>query len=539
MKNKKIISSLLATLLAISITLIDHQVKADEFGNQAGYYVTETDNPYQAINYFNEQHHSLHDYIMSNVNEFVTLSPQKASQELNRLVALAKQAAGQLVAQLQSQKLSPKEYNDAIERRNTIHKNIQNLVNQESAKINGIQQEYNTLVNQRNQAVNQINTLLKTIHFDGTGSVDQVKAMFQELADRVNPLVENIITYKNQALDLQSQLDNYPSPALEAEIAKLTNKEAAEVKPLKSDSQLVENADEEKPVETEDKKPVVETDANYTKPEETEKAANNTVTSYDQLKAVLKDKVDNRVPTMTVNMELKSEQEVQVYQQKLGDILRELGNLFGTTTQFSAQTKISLFQRGGQVERVLVSSDIAIEYTIKQDQVALSKEYKNFVANFVKENITDKNITSDYEKAKIIHDHIVNSYEYATEELQTTHETVSGISVHAPEALYKDKRGVCQAYAVMFRDMAVAAGLDAWYVTGKADIIGDPVSGNHAWNIVKIDGTNYYVDATWNDTARTNKYFLAGKQVTDEEHTLDPAYNDLASSIPNASYRQI
>ncbi|MGL6299991.1 transglutaminase domain-containing protein [Streptococcus iniae] len=69
---------------------------------------------------------------------------------------------------------------------------------------------------------------------------------------------------------------------------------------------------------------------------------------------------------------------------------------------------------------------------------------------------------------------MVNSYAYATEELASNHETASKISVHAPEALYKDKRGVCQAYAVMFRDMATAAGLDAWYVTGKSNIIGDP-----------------------------------------------------------------
>ncbi|HGK7767932.1 TPA: transglutaminase domain-containing protein [Streptococcus pyogenes] len=38
---------------------------------------------------------------------------------------------------------------------------------------------------------------------------------------------------------------------------------------------------------------------------------------------------------------------------------------------------------------------------------------------------------------------------------------------HTPKALYRSKCGVCQAYAVMFKDMAEAAGLSARYVIKK------------------------------------------------------------------------
>ncbi|MGL6299990.1 hypothetical protein ACR31S_08480 [Streptococcus iniae] len=68
---------------------------------------------------------------------------------------------------------------------------------------------------------------------------------------------------------------------------------------------------------------------------------------------------------------------------------------------FSAKSNFTMYQKGGQIEQILVSSDITVEYTVKKDQVALTKEYKNFVSHFVKENITDKNITSDYEKQKL------------------------------------------------------------------------------------------------------------------------------------------
>lgn len=198
----------------------------------------------------------------------------------------------------------------------------------------------------------------------------------------------------------------------------------------------------------------------------------------------------------------------------------------GTATEFNAKSNISTYTLGGQIQRIIVKSDITITYTLKGDMVGLHKEYKQFVDSFVKENITNKNITSDYEKAKVIHDHLVNNYTYATEELATTRETASGISIHAPEALYKDKRGVCQAFAVMFKDMAATAGLSVWYVTGQAG------GGNHAWNIVTINGVKYYVDTTWDNNIKSNKYFLVGKTIMDADHLLDSQYNALAKDIP-------
>ncbi|AGM99229.1 transglutaminase domain-containing protein [Streptococcus iniae] len=537
-KKKKIISGLLATLLATSLTVAGNQVHADAFSNAEVYYRTETANRNQAVNYYNQQNQSLHQFIHDNIDQFVSFSSQNANKELNRLIALAKQADNQLVTQLQSQQLTVKAHNEALKRRELIHANIQTLLNQETAKVNSMQMRYNTLVNQRNNAVRQITLLLERIHFDENGNLNQLKIMFQEVADGINPLVEQITSYKNEALNLQYELDNYSATALEAEIRKLTSPDNFNISPVKAESTLIDSSDSEKPAETENNKANIETNtsAAVSKAVETPKNDQNTVASYEALKSFLTEKVDNRTPNITVKMSLKDRQEVNVYQEKLQKILNDLANLFGTATMFSAKSNFTMYQKGGQIEQILVSSDITVEYTVKKDQVALTKEYKNFVSHFVKENITDKNITSDYEKAKVIHDYIVNSYAYATEELASNHETASKISVHAPEALYKDKRGVCQAYAVMFRDMATAAGLDAWYVTGKSNIIGDPVSGNHAWNIVKIDGTNYYVDATWDDTANTRDYFLAGKTVMNKEHVLDTAYSAIAASIPNDNY---
>lgn len=66
----------------------------------------------------------------------------------------------------------------------------------------------------------------------------------------------------------------------------------------------------------------------------------------------------------------------------------------------------------------------------------------------------------------------------------------------------KRRRGVCDAYASLFRDMAKMAGLKVAKISGFAKGWGyEPGSAdsneNHAWNAVRADGRWYLVDATW------------------------------------------
>ncbi|MCR5783988.1 MAG: hypothetical protein K6G90_14785 [Clostridia bacterium] len=66
---------------------------------------------------------------------------------------------------------------------------------------------------------------------------------------------------------------------------------------------------------------------------------------------------------------------------------------------------------------------------------------------------------------------------------------------------------VCQGYATLFYRMALDNDIDARVVTGTAD------GGDHAWNIVRLDGVYYLVDVTWADgTGRKDKYILCGTE---------------------------
>ena len=53
-------------------------------------------------------------------------------------------------------------------------------------------------------------------------------------------------------------------------------------------------------------------------------------------------------------------------------------------------------------------------------------------------------------------------------------------------------KGVCAGYAFALQYLLMRAGIQSYYVVGYA-------GENHAWNLAKIDGEWYYVDATWDD----------------------------------------
>ena len=81
---------------------------------------------------------------------------------------------------------------------------------------------------------------------------------------------------------------------------------------------------------------------------------------------------------------------------------------------------------------------------------------------------------------------------------------------------------VCEGYARALKLVCDELGIPCVLVSGVGN------SENHMWNYVQMEnGVWYAMDVTWNDTARTNKYFLAGKDVMNTEHT---ANSDFISS---------
>ena len=82
-------------------------------------------------------------------------------------------------------------------------------------------------------------------------------------------------------------------------------------------------------------------------------------------------------------------------------------------------------------------------------------------------------------------------------------------------------KSVCSGFAYAYKYIADLAGLEVLYVTGTLN----SVSEYHAWNMAKVDGMWYFIDATngaSNLRLFRGKYFLMS--TTSENYSLDTNY---------------
>lgn len=143
---------------------------------------------------------------------------------------------------------------------------------------------------------------------------------------------------------------------------------------------------------------------------------------------------------------------------------------------------------------------------------------------------------SEYDKEKAIHDYLVNTVRYTQNLVGDKPYTMYGALV--------DRSAVCQGYAEAFDYLCELAGIDAMIATGMAYQGGSGV--RHAWNIVRIDGAYYHVDATWDDPTTQNgsdvlQYFYFNLTDADiaKDHVLDGrTYPTCNSTAANYYYRQ-
>lgn len=137
----------------------------------------------------------------------------------------------------------------------------------------------------------------------------------------------------------------------------------------------------------------------------------------------------------------------------------------------------------------------------------------------------DLSSKTDYQKIKAIYDYICSNITYDYDNLYDDSYTLK----HSSYAALINKKAVCQGYASLFYRLALEAGIDARVISGDSN-------GPHAWNIVKIEGSYYNLDSTWDAGNTEYEYFL--KNAKDfPNHTRDAAYTTAAftSSYPIAA----
>ena len=169
--------------------------------------------------------------------------------------------------------------------------------------------------------------------------------------------------------------------------------------------------------------------------------------------------------------------------------------------------------------------NLAVTYNATENEL---KKVDSVVNEFV--NSIDTNKLSDYEIIKKIHDYICkkNVYDYDAANYPYSHP-----SAFSPYGALVKGRCVCQGYATAFYRLCKELGYKARVMASTEN------GGNHAWNIVELDGKFYVVDCTWDDQIFDEGvdeipeyyYFLTSytsslKYDSYNEHVFDPEYFD-------------
>lgn len=106
---------------------------------------------------------------------------------------------------------------------------------------------------------------------------------------------------------------------------------------------------------------------------------------------------------------------------------------------------------------------------------------------------------SDYEKVRIVYTYVIDNTRYQASD---DDQSIAGV--------FWKKEAVCAGYAGAVQYLLERIGVPCIYVDGSTQ----GSTEGHAWNIVKLDGEYYYVDATNGDQPD----FLNGNAAQLEEH---------------------
>lgn len=140
----------------------------------------------------------------------------------------------------------------------------------------------------------------------------------------------------------------------------------------------------------------------------------------------------------------------------------------------------------------VVTDDFASE----TERLKTNAELETSVRAFYKRaNVGD----SDYRKALLYHDAIVEHVDYAYDDAgypstENWAHNVLGVFLNGTKTI---DGAVCEGYAKAFQLLLNLSGIDNLIVTGVG--FGNGGYENHAWNLVKIDNKYYNFDLTWDD----------------------------------------
>lgn len=240
-----------------------------------------------------------------------------------------------------------------------------------------------------------------------------------------------------------------------------------------------------------------------------------------------------------VTIQLKCAASTDDAQKFMGDIMTEATKHTGESTegdylrwQYRGYEGTISMMQSGETTTFTFSYNISYYTTSEQET-----EMDAFARNFVGSDAIKKAATP-YDKVKAIYDWLCTNVVYDHKNLNDH----AYMLKHTAYAAAINHTAVCQGYAVLFYRLALECGIDARVIAGK----GKGANGweDHAWNIVKLGGNYYLLDATWDATKELYQkpvkydWFLKGSEsfTSHNPGTEQDTYDYTALGVSSTNY---
>ncbi len=183
---------------------------------------------------------------------------------------------------------------------------------------------------------------------------------------------------------------------------------------------------------------------------------------------------------------------------------------------FVAGCSTSVTKTFGKSDALL---ELKLQYLYPPEKVSALRSKTDLKADEIVSSIIKPGM-SEYEKVLAVHDHLIRNSVY--DRANADNASVPP-EEHEAYGVIVNGIGVCDSYAKAVKLLLDKAGVECMLIEGtSAETPGK--SADHAWNIVRLDGEYYHLDATWDDVSEARgsdatAYYYFNLSDTDMQNT--------------------
>ena len=169
------------------------------------------------------------------------------------------------------------------------------------------------------------------------------------------------------------------------------------------------------------------------------------------------------------------------------------------------------------------TTELRVEISRQARQEQAETYAKALAAECIRDGMTEE------QKLRALHDTLIRQCEYDVDTAEEDAPDGSAPAFAADGALL-DHKAVCAGYGRAYEMLCKAAGIQVIYVASE--------EMNHGWNAVRLGGTTYYIDCTFDDPIPdrgeyvSDQYFMLTGDELAQTHTWNEAfYEQLLDSL--------